>query len=413
MIVPKYESFSIVNLISTLLNHYGIACLYPPLPNVVLPQHQKLVFIVIDGLGYKFLKKHGLNSHLERFLTAQAPNYLCEPEHKKDRSSNKEWERNNSPTLPPPQVLTSVFPSTTAAGLTSLMTGVAPLQHGLTGWFMYYRELATAGIPLPFNLRCQKKSFSELGIYLHDLYQFQTIFNQIHKSMVIVAPQATTGSPFSNYCYQNKPQTVFDDIEEFFHILEKELTHSTTEIIYAYLPYFDSLAHKNGVNSSTVIDYFHLLDRLFKRFIDQLDQDTLVILTADHGMLDTSENYTLQMINYPELQKCLILPLCGEPRMPFCYVRPSKIDVFRDIVDHNLYDFCQRYTLQDMLDRRVFGLFTPNPKFYDRVGDEILVMKDNFIFYDQVYQEEKEVLIGCHGGVSEDEMLVPLIIIKK
>ncbi|MFC1686309.1 hypothetical protein ACFLZZ_04810 [Nanoarchaeota archaeon] len=52
-------------------------------------------------------------------------------------------------------------------------------------------------------------------------------------------------------------------------------------------------------------------------------------------------------------------------------------------------------------------MFKPNKKLWDRVGDYTLIGKKNYSF------DEGEVNDGVHGGVSKEEMFVPLIVIKK
>jgi predicted AlkP superfamily pyrophosphatase or phosphodiesterase len=93
MIYPNYESGSIVNLVSIILDHYGVKGLYKPLKDIVLPKHKRLVFLVIDGMGLSFLEKHGKESFIYNSMKRH---------------------------------LTSVFPSTTSAALTALIKGVAP-----------------------------------------------------------------------------------------------------------------------------------------------------------------------------------------------------------------------------------------------------------------------------------------------
>ena len=66
--------------------------------------------IVVDGLGYGYLTRGHAGSSLRRHLRGS---------------------------------LTSVFPSTTATAITAFLTGLAPAQHGITGWHMYFPEIAT------------------------------------------------------------------------------------------------------------------------------------------------------------------------------------------------------------------------------------------------------------------------------
>jgi hypothetical protein len=54
----------------------------------------------------------------------------------------------------------------------------------------------------------------------------------------------------------------------------------------------------------------------------------------------------------------------------------------------------------------------PEPRLFDRIGDYVLIMKENYIIKDFVLGETEKFHIGNHGGVSKEEMLVPLIVIE-
>jgi predicted AlkP superfamily pyrophosphatase or phosphodiesterase len=114
--LPDYHGGSLVNLMSSLTTALGGNSSYAPLaalPPQALADARHVVLLVADGLGHDFLI--GRDSALRRHL--------------------------HSP-------LTSVFPSTTASAIPTFLTGLAPQQHGLTGWHMYFREIGAIAAPL-------------------------------------------------------------------------------------------------------------------------------------------------------------------------------------------------------------------------------------------------------------------------
>ncbi len=134
-----------------------------------------------------------------------------------------------------------------------------------------------------------------------------------------------------------------------------------------------------------------------------------MIITADHGLIDTTERKVVWLEKHPKLKECLTLPLCGEPRVVYCYVRPSETRQFEDYVKTRLNKACWLYKSEDLMRRNYFGLFKPNPKLGERIGDYILIMKDNYIFKDCLLGKKASFNRGNHGGISEEEMKVPLI----
>jgi hypothetical protein len=57
-----------------------------------------------------------------------------------------------------------------------------------------------------------------------------------------------------------------------------------------------------------------------------------------------------------------------------------------------------------------FGSGTPHPRFAERVGDVALVMRGRATVKDWVYGEPRHLHIGNHGGASDSEMRIPLIL---
>jgi len=378
MVFPDYEKNNIVNLTSSILREYGLKPMYQPLDDFVIPKNKRIVYIILDGLGLSFLEKHGKDSCL----------YKMTKKH-----------------------LTSVFPSTTTSALTSLMVGTAPLQHALTGWFMYFKKLGTASLALPFAPRFTDTPFNSLGVNITDIFNFETIFRQIHKPMLLISPSTNINSAFSKYCFGNIPRIGFKTIEECFTKLGDHIKKTPiSEIIYTYIPHFDEVAHHNGINSQVTIDLFHKIDSLYKELIEKNPHsDTFFIVTADHGLIDATKDTILHIDNFPSIKECLILPLCGEPRVAYCYVRPAKHKQFVEEVEKLLSHVCDRYSMQDILANKLYGLYEPNPQIFDRIGDEILIMKDNYVLIDKVYHEVHKDFVGFHGGLTYDEMMVPLI----
>ncbi len=59
-----------------------------------------------------------------------------------------------------------------------------------------------------------------------------------------------------------------------------------------------------------------------------------------------------------------------------------------------------------------FGLGEPSPQLRRRIGDYVLIARDNYVIYDRLDHEAPWSLIGVHGGLSAAEMWVPLAVIR-
>lgn len=126
--------------------------------------------------------------------------------------------------------------------------------------------------------------------------------------------------------------------------------------------------------------------------------NTALIVTADHGLIDTTEKPKIILLqNHPKLVETLTMPLSGESRAAYCYVHPQKTQQFEKYIKDNLDFCCQLYKSIDLLDKGVFGLFKPNKNLIDRIGDYILVMKENYIIKDFLLTEKKNVTLVTMG----------------
>ncbi|MGV9170426.1 MAG: hypothetical protein ACOC38_10865, partial [Promethearchaeia archaeon] len=114
--------------------------------------------------------------------------------------------------------------------------------------------------------------------------------------------------------------------------------------------------------------------------------------------------------DHPELKKMLIAPVCGDTRTCYFYVRSHKSKAFQDYAEDNLGHACVVHESTDLIERRWFGSDQPSPEFDSRVGDFVAVMKEDYALFDKHPGQEYPDLVGQHGGLSKDEMLVPLIV---
>ena len=64
-----------------------------------------------------------------------------------------------------------------------------------------------------------------------------------------------------------------------------------------------------------------------------------------------------------------------------------------------------------MIEGGWFGLGEPHPRLRERVGDFALVMRGDYAIRDRLAGEEPFRHVGVHGGVSREEMRVPLVVV--
>jgi len=383
MYLPNYKDGSIVNLMSSIELALGGKPKYKSLkilPPSELSKSKNIVLLVIDGLGYEYLVKN-----------------------KKDTVFNK-YKINK---------ITSVFPATTVAAITTFFTGDAPQQHAITGWFMYLKEIEAISRTLSFT---HKDSYAPLRqlIKPKKIFAQKGFSKKIKTSSYIVALRRIVNSDFS-LSYNKKAKKVphENSLRDFFEQIEKTIkSNNRKKYIYAYWDEFDRLCHNFGAKSNQASKHFEKISAKLAHFLESIE-DTTVIIVADHGFVDTPRSKVINLADHPKLKQTLTLPLCGEGRFAYCYVHPSKTEDFEKYVKTHLKNYCNLYKSDELIKKNYFGLFEPNKKLLDRIGDYVLLMKDNYIIKDPLAGEKMRFEIGNHGGTSKDEMFVPLVVIDR
>jgi hypothetical protein len=94
-------------------------------------------------------------------------------------------------------------------------------------------------------------------------------------------------------------------------------------------------------------------------------------------------------------------------------VRPGEGATFERYVESRLRHCASLSASADLLAEGWFGPGAPHPRLAERIGDYILVMKDGYAIRDVLPGERRHAQIGVHGGTSEDEMLVPLVVARR
>lgn len=385
MVLPNYKDSSIVNLMSSIGKVYSHKSNYNELKALKsneLKKYKTIALIVIDGLGYEFIKKYGKGTFLDTSIKAK---------------------------------ITSVFPSATSCAMTALSTGESTLQHGLPGWYTYFKEIGILSIPLPFVTRQSSNPLSKMGIDINDIMQFKSFHSKLKNvDTITITKDIFKDSDFTEKSLKPSKIIPYKNINQFFNKLNSNIKlNKNRKFITAYWPDFDGLAHKYGPDSKQTKNHFKELNDEFEKLSLKLNNDTLLIITADHGLIGSPKNKMVDLNKHPKLKSCLSMPLSGDGRVKFCYVKLSEAKHFEEYIKKNLKHVCDIHKSETLIEKNYFGLGKENKTLRDRIGDYTLIMKDNYLLEDSMLNNKTKFEKGNHGALSKEEMYVPLILIKK
>ncbi len=408
-VTPHYDGLSIANLpatIASLLEAPSSAPSGQALPGAVPPLPYELwadwssglrrvVLIILDALGYRMLQGMWARGEGRTFFDL-AESGLMVP-------------------------LTSVFPSTTDAALVSLSTGRPPAEHGWLAYTMYLRELgiaANAILLCPIWTR-KPDLLLDWGLEPKSLVPIPTVAEQL------AALDVTTGAVFSAHFKDTGFSTMlYRGVAEIRgHLLASDfwgqLRHLLAEtrgqraLITAYWSGLDTLAHAYGPGTDLCEAEFRTQDHLLAQELlaslpNQDREGTLLLITADHGQIHIPSEHILSASEDPALARHLLVPIMGESRAAFVYPRPGQAEAVRSYLTGA---FPGWFTVLDSAQALEAGLMGRpiNDETYARAG-ELLVLPNR----DHALQQARPSvpLVGRHGGLTQEEMLVPLLGIR-
>jgi hypothetical protein len=384
-VLPDYAGGGLVNLMASVLGAFGARPDHPELrllPAGELAAARNVVLLLVDGLGYHYLERHAAaGGALRRHLRG---------------------------------TMTSVFPSTTATAITALHTGFSPRQHGLTGWFTWLAEAGGVAAVLPFRRRDGGAPLAELGVDPGQVFVGPPLFERLDGESWVISPRAIIDSDYSRVHCGGARRVPYGALEELFGLAAAAVRQSRRRAyVYAYLPDFDALAHARGVGSPECLAVLRRVETGFEALLGALaGTGTTVIVTADHGFIDTVPERRLDLADFPGLAELLDGPLWGEPRAAYCRALPGRAEELARRAARALAGAARVYPSGKLLADGWFGRGATHPRFAERIGDFTLVMEQDYALRDWLPEEKRIVQVGVHGGVSEAEMRVPLVAVN-
>lgn len=313
------------------------------------------------------------------------------------------------------QLLTSVFPSTTATAITTFMTGRAPAAHGMTGWHVRAVEPGLDGrvlAILPVSPRGGGELPAPPDEVLRQTCTVPALFTGLPGRSQVVSPADIAHSPFNTRHSAGAAVVPYAGMEGLLDALTAALSASDPpDYVYAYWPDFDHCAHMRGCTSEPARMLLQEADAALCAWADSAAaRGAALLVTADHGFIDAPAERLIDIETLPDLAACLDGPLSGERRAAYCHVRPGAMRAFERALS-SIEHACVVWRSEDLVAAGRFGPGEQHPRLRDRIGDYTLEMKADWTVRDTVEGERPFRLIGVHGGTSTAEMTVPLVVL--
>lgn len=296
--------------------------------------------------------------------------------------------------------LTSTFPPTTVAATTSINSGFQPIETGWLGWITYFKEINQNVVTFFNSIQNthDPASLEHLG-YTHLPYKPLSVqIREKNPDVKTIAISPFNPNPLDKAIITKSVRFSCDTILE---TLKEDGRH----FIYSYWDDPDASMHNQGVDGISIRPILEDIDENLERISTQIDDDTLVIVTADHSQLNSKWVY---LCDYPELQDMLVRPHAVEFRAASLFVKEGRLEEFKKRFNELLGDHFILMSHKEFMESGLLGTGKPHPRTDGFIGDFVAVATDEYCLGD--FHEDGK-LIGMHAGLTEEEMLVPLIVL--
>lgn len=377
IILPDYEH-CILNTITSILKYYNIETMNKSLKSldeILEKKYRNIIFIILDGMG-------------EHILTHISPSGFFK-EHQIDK-------------------VTSVYPSTTTAALTTYYSGKAPYETGWIAWSQYFKEYGRA---VDMLSHMESYNHTTLKDTREDVFKtivnYKTVFEQIEENVNVKAYEI-----MPTYSDRRAKRTIkADSIDEIIDNIEMLVKNPDEKFIMAYCDNPDGLLHKYGTDSVEAFDFVKKAEDKISKMCGKIPNDTVVIISADHGHKNIKESHSI--LDYPDLQECFIMPPSLESRCVTFWIKPDMKEEFVKRFNEKFENKFWLMSKDEFLEKNMLGIGKKHKKIDDFLGDYVaLSVSDEIIVLETKLAPGKEVKKSTHCGLTKEEMEVPVIVVK-
>lgn len=364
LLFPDYKN-TILNVTASILRHYHVKSDVPTLPLLdkeLSKNYRNVVLVLIDAMG------------------------VLTMENALDKKSSLRKDQK--------AVISSVFPSTTVSATTAVISGKTPMETAWLGWVQYFKEEQKSVI-----LFTNEDYYDETVKLSHpvawDALPYETIYDQIEKA----SPDVTTTEIFPAF-----RTPAHDSFLKQCQSVIKTTKDLGRHFIYCYWDKLDTISHEFGPKSLEAQAMMHSIETAYQFLKQGLDDDTLVVVFADHGQVDVEP---ICLVDYPDLQETFLHNPSLEGRATAFFIQPDKKKIFEQRFKDHFRTTHVLYPAEEAVKMGLFGKGIPHPRFQEFLGDYLGVAIDKYYFQ---FAKFPISMKGQHAGLLADEMLVPLII---
>jgi predicted AlkP superfamily pyrophosphatase or phosphodiesterase len=291
--------------------------------------------------------------------------------------------------------LESQFPSTTAAHVTTMHSGLPVERHGVYEWNVYEPSLDRVVTPLRFSFAGDRDGDTLRGHFdPRDLVPAEPCLYERLAAHGVVSlvyqPDVFSPSTFDSAAIRAADIRPFRDLADGLRDALRSVAALERGYAYVYFHAIDLVGHLSGPSSDDFADAVRLALDAVEAALAEAGDDTLVLLTADHGQVDVDPARTIWL---DELHP----PLAGMRLRP----AGSARDVFLHVDDPDAVIAALSPHLEAVRAETLFGDI--GPRLADRLADVCVLPPPGRMAWLRSAPDFAVRFRGHHGGRTPEE----------
>jgi hypothetical protein len=358
--------------------------------------YDAVVLFLVDGFGWRFF---------ERFQDAPFLKRIA-----RDGTIEK---------------LTSQFPSTTAAHLTTIHTGLPVGVSGIYEWYIYEPALDRIIAPLLFSHAGtrERETLKAAKVDPSIIFPRGTFYSELKQMGVapyIYGVRDYTPSTFS------KAMTTGAELLRFITLPEALVNlgllleqQNKPTYVHLYFDRIDTIAHEYGPGAPQTEAEIQVFLLIMEYYFEQVfkGKRVLFLMTADHGQVDVNPKTTIYLNTdhrFKGLDRFiktnqngqLLIP-AGSARDMFLHVKDNLLDEAQTFLSKRLEGKADVVKVASLMEDGYFGTEI-SPRFRERVGNLVILPYPNESAWWYERDRFEQRFYGHHGGLTSEEMEIAL-----
>lgn len=285
------------------------------------------------------------------------------------------------------KIINTTFPSSTNVALTTFAMMRKPVDHGILGYYMYDKN--NFGLINALNWNSENKSLLN-NDHFKNQESIWKKFKLLNTHVANFQPENLVGSALSNFLYEKSSTVPYKTLDNLIEMLS-EAFFLENRFNFIYYPNVDVAGHIFGVYSPEWELEIKKFERAVERISQASNKKATTIISADHGLcnIPLEKRHSLSYENS--------IQIYGDQRSVYINGTRSEVEkVFAGIPGELISKSDLKYLLNKPENSYIETLYP----------DYCFLLEKNHIIYPKHLQAE---LKGYHGGLTEEELKIPII----